>query len=40
METIDVYSSRYIDLNKENTKEDPKFEVDDHVRISKCKKHF
>ena len=39
METIDVYSSTFIDLNKENAK-DPQFEVDDHVRISKCKKKF
>ena len=39
METIDVYSSTCIDLNKENAK-DPQFEVDDHVRISKCKKKF
>ena len=40
METIDAYLSIYIDLNKENTKEDPKFEVDDHVRISKYKNIF
>ena len=39
METIDVYSSTCIDLNKENAK-DPQFEVDDHVRISKCKKNL
>ena len=39
VETIDVYSSTCIDLNKENAK-DPQFEVDDHVRISKCKKKF
>ena len=39
METIDVYSSTCIDLNKENAK-DPQFEVDDHVKISKCKKKF
>ena len=39
METIDVYSSTCIDLNKENAK-DPQFEVDDHVRISKFKKKF
>ena len=33
----DVKSSTYIDFNKENNKEGPKFKVDDHVRISKCK---
>ena len=39
METIDVYSSTCINLNKENAK-DPQFEVDDHVIITKCKKKF
>ena len=35
MKPVDVKSSTYIDFNKENNKEDPKIEVDDHVRISK-----
>ena len=34
---FDVKSSTYIDFNKENSKEDPKFKFDDQVRISKCK---
>ena len=37
MKPIDVTSSTYIDFNKENNKEDPKFEVDDYVRISNMK---
>ena len=32
---VDVKSSTYIDFNKENYKEDHKFKVGDHVRISK-----
>ena len=34
MKPVDVKSSTYIDFNKDNNKEDPKFKVDDHVRIS------
>ena len=30
----DVKSSTYINFNKENNKEDPKFKVADNVRIS------
>ena len=37
MKPIDVTSSTYIDFNKENNKEDPKFEVGDYVRISNIK---
>ena len=37
MKPVDVNLSTYIDFNKENNKEDPKFEVSDHVRISKDK---
>ena len=40
MKLVDVNSSTYIDFNKENNKEDPKFEVCDHVRICKCKNTF
>ena len=29
----DVKSSMYIDFNKENNKESPKFKVGDHVRL-------
>ena len=35
MKTLDVKSSTYIDFNKANNKEDPKFEVGDHVTL-KC----
>ena len=37
MKPNDVKLSTYIDFNKENNKEGPKFKVDDHVRMSKCK---
>ena len=40
MKPVDVKSSIYIDLNKANNKEDPKFKVGDHVRISKYKNIF
>ena len=40
MKLIDVKSSKYNDLNKKNNKEDPIFEVGDHVRISKYKIFF
>ena len=37
MKPVDVNQSMHVDFNKENNKEDPKFKVDNHVRISKCK---
>ena len=37
MEPVDVKSSTYINFNKENNKEVPKFKVDNDVRISKYK---
>ena len=37
MKPADVKASTYIDFKKENNKEDPKFEVGDHVRISNIK---
>ena len=40
MKPVDVKSSIYFDFNKENNKEDSKFEVDNHVRISKYKNMF
>ena len=40
MKPVDVKSSTYIDFNKENDKRDPKFEVRDHIRISKYKNIF
>ena len=40
MKPVDVKSSIYIDLNKANNKEDPKFKVGDHVRISKYNNIF
>ena len=40
MRPVDVKSNKYIDFNKGSYEEDPKFEVGDHVRILKHKKHF
>ena len=40
MKPADVKASTYIDFKKENNKEDHKFEVGDHVRISKYKNNF
>ena len=40
MEPVDLGSSTYIDFNKENNKEVPKFKVVHHVRISKYKNTF
>ena len=41
MKPVDVKSSIYIDFNKENNKEGPKFKVGEkHVRISKYKNIF
>ena len=37
MKPADVNSSTYIEFNKENNKEGPKFKVGDHVRTSKYK---
>ena len=37
MKPVDVKSSTYIDLNKENNKEGLKFKVGDNVRISNIK---
>ena len=35
MKPVDVNPSTYIDFDKENNKESPKFKVGDNVRISK-----
>ena len=40
MKPADVNSSTYIEFNKENNKEGPKFKVGDHVRTSKYKNIF
>ena len=40
MKPLDVNSSKYIDFNKENIKEDSKFEFRDQLRISKYKNLF
>ena len=40
MKSFDEKSSTYIDFDEENKKEDPKFKVGDHVRISKYKNIF
>ena len=37
---VDVKPSIYIDFDKENNKEGPKFKVGDNVRISKYKIYF
>ena len=40
MKHVDVKSSKYIDIGLENIEKDAKFQVNDHVRISKYKKIF
>ena len=40
MKPADVNQSKYIDFNKENNEEGPKFKFGDHVRISKYKNVF
>ena len=40
MKPFDVKSNTYLDFNKENSKEGSKFEVRNHVRISKYKNIF
>ena len=40
IEPVDVKSSTYLDFNKDNNKEDPKFEVGDHVGLPKYKNIF
>ena len=37
---VDVKDNTYIDFSKEANDKDPKFKVDDHVRISKYKNIF
>ena len=37
---VDVNSSTYIGFDEANIQKNPKFEVGDHVRILKYKKHF
>ena len=40
MKAVDGKPRIYIDFDKENNKEGPKFKVCDHVRISKYKNYF
>ena len=40
MKPADVTNNTYIDSNEEVNDKDPKFKVDDHVRISKHKNIF
>ena len=40
MKSVDVKSSRYIDFDKKNIKNDPQLNNSDHVRISKYKSIF
>ena len=40
MKPVDIKSSKYFDYIKEINDEDPKFEIGDIVRTSKCKNVF
>ena len=40
MKPIDVKSNSYAECNVDSNAKDPKFEIDDHVRISKYKSIF
>ena len=40
MKPVDVKSNTYIDFDKENNKEDPKFKVADHLWVSKFRNIF
>ena len=40
MKSVDVKSKTYINFNKENNYKDPKFKVDNYVRISKYEINF
>ena len=40
MKSVDVKNNAYIDSSKKVNDKDPKFEVGDHVRISKYKNIF
>ena len=40
MKPVNLKSSTYIEFKKENNKEDPKFEIGDHVRTSKYENIF
>ena len=40
MKPVDVKNNTYIDFKKEANDKDPKFKVDDNVRISKYKNIF
>ena len=40
MKPVDVKSDSFAEYNEESNEKDPKFKVDDHVRISKYKNVF
>ena len=40
MKPIDVTRDSYAECNEDSNEKDPKFKVDDPVKISKCKKIF
>ena len=40
MKIVDVKDDTYIDSSKKDNDKDPKFQVGDNVRISKCKNSF
>ena len=40
MKPVDIKSSLYLDFGMENNDKDPKFKIDDYVRISKYQNIF
>ena len=40
MKPIDVKSNSFLEYNEDSNQQDPKFKVNDHVRISKYKNIF
>ena len=40
MKPVDVKNDYFAEYNEESNKKDPKFKIDDHVRISKIKNVF
>ena len=40
MKPVDVISESYVEYNEDSNEKEPKFKVDDHVRISKYKNMF
>ena len=40
MKPVNVKSGNYLECYVNSREKDPKFKMDDHVRISKIQKHF